>query len=113
RVVPVLKIRSMKFTASSFVNGLTCIHKFKNLRNLSLEATDISGKDLPDLATVPLLERLWLNDTGIGDDDLVPLEKLQRLTSLDLSRTRVTPQGVERLKAALPACHVYTEEISN
>ncbi len=113
RLVPVLNIKSMRLAASSFANGLTCIHKFENLRNLSLEATGISGKDLPDLATLQLLERLWLNDTNIGDEDLAPLEKLQRLKSLDLSRTRVTPQGVERLEAALPGCHVYTEEVSN
>ena len=44
---------------------------------------------------------IWLSDAR-----LVHLKGLTRLDSLDLSRTKVTPKGVMKLKAAIPNCKI-------
>lgn len=51
-------------------------------------------------------EQLDLVDTPIGDEDLVELAKLSALFSLDVRGTRVTAEGVQRLRRVLPRCQV-------
>ena len=53
------------------------------------------------------LERLDLrNNNDLTDSGLIHLESLGRLRSLKIGYTGATPEGVERLKKALPICEV-------
>lgn len=57
---------------------------------------------LPELASLPYLERLTLCDTGITDAGLIHLSALDRLRVVDLSGTRVTDAGIPAI-AAIPS----------
>lgn len=50
---------------------------------------------------------LDLSRTKISDAGLVHLKGLTSLTYLNLSATEVTKEGVEELKAALPNCQIF------
>jgi hypothetical protein len=57
-------------------------------------------------AKLTQLEVLCLGETAVTDAAVEPLSKLTRLRSLDLTGTRVTPEGAARLKKALPECQI-------
>ena len=49
---------------------------------------------------------LNLLNTGVTDAGLKELAVLTKLTSLDLSQTKVTADGVKELQKALPKCKI-------
>lgn len=56
---------------------------------------------LPKLAALPEVERLFLSQSDVADDDLEHLRSLPKLRALWLDQTRITDQGLPAL-AALP-----------
>ena len=46
-------------------------------------------------------------ETNVTDEGLEELKGLANLSSLFLSDTKVSPEGVARLKKALPQCTIY------
>jgi Leucine Rich repeat len=70
-----------------------------------LQALDLSDTDADDatLAKIPVglssLNHLDLSGTNVTDSGLDSLIKLEGLTKLDLGRTKVTAEGIARLKA--------------
>ncbi|HWB00484.1 MAG TPA: hypothetical protein VG713_18455, partial [Pirellulales bacterium] len=58
------------------------------------------------LAEMTDVERLILDETGITDDELPTLESMTGLRQLSLRGTKVTADGVARLKKALPQCEI-------
>ncbi|MBL8825476.1 MAG: hypothetical protein JNM18_00735 [Planctomycetaceae bacterium] len=59
-----------------------------------------------NLADMIELETLLFDDTAVTDESIPVLEKLINLKRLSLRGTGVTPEGIERLKKALPKCQV-------
>ncbi len=70
------------------------------LQDLDLSETDASDQTLEELPKGLLnLSKLDLSGTNVTDAGLDSLLRLDGLTTLGLSRTKVTPEGVARLKA--------------
>ena len=52
------------------------------------------------------LEFLHLGRTAVTDASLATLEQLTTLKTLHISRTKITEEGAEKLKKALPNCEI-------
>ena len=115
--------------------GLAHVGRLKRLRHLDLAATRVGDaglahlRDLRDLEHLDLmhdtkvgnaglahlrglgrLTYLRLSFTKVGDRGLVHLEGIAGLEELVLGRTKVSPEGVGRLRSALPGCDVSLAE---
>lgn len=88
--------------------------EYKDIELQALHRLDVNGKDITDdglknLIGLRLLDELNLNNTPIGDKGLLHLAKLPRLRILWLKGTMASPEGVAKLKQALPGCKVHYE----
>ena len=86
--------------------GLVHLAGLTALKRLHLEKTRVSDAGLSHLAGLEGLSYLNLYQTGVTDAGLARLEGLKNLTSLYLWQTEVTPEGAEKLRRALPDCHI-------
>jgi hypothetical protein len=68
--------------------------------------TDVEAEQLQCFSK---LEWLVLMDTKVTDAGLTHIAALRNLGRLDLEGSRVTPDGVRRIKAALPQARVYSD----
>jgi hypothetical protein len=83
--------------------SIPTIAKLNKLAELDLSRLPGIGDDgLAALAPLKQLKILHLSNSPIGDAGLVHLQSLKRLESLDVEGTKVTPEGLKRLRAALP-----------
>ncbi|MEO1997722.1 MAG: hypothetical protein ABGZ17_20865 [Planctomycetaceae bacterium] len=92
------------------LNGLFQHGRLPRLKNLSLDRTPAGDTSGAVLQRAVHLEHLSLNGTSIGDrivDDLIQLKSLNRLSVLN---TRLTEDGIERIKVALPDCELHYGE---
>ena len=93
--------------------GLTDVSKLSSC--LQLRELDLSGNPLGApavLSGLPKLIKLSLARTGLTDESLAFLSKLQRLTYLDVSgNDALTAEGLEALEAALPNCRVVYDTV--
>ncbi len=87
--------------------GMPYVVKLKKLEFLGLGGTKVSDAGLPMLAALPNLRELALMGTAVTDQGLQSLAACKSLTSVLVGKKgKVTPQGMDRLKKALPACTV-------
>ena len=63
----------------------------------------------PEIGKLTKLTELYLTGNPITDADLEHLKSLKSLRTLDMSRTKVTKEGVEALKQALPNCAIVSD----
>ncbi len=75
---------------------------FASLRRLQVYGTQLADADLDHLKRLVQLESLDLRETKITDAGLVHLEGLINLQMVDLWGTKVTNKGVQELQQALP-----------
>jgi hypothetical protein len=85
---------------------LVQLEKLHGLTWLMLDSDRITDQGLRRIANLSELGRLDLASRQITDAGLVALERLSNLRWLALRRTQVTLAGVERLRGALPECHI-------
>jgi formylglycine-generating enzyme required for sulfatase activity len=62
--------------------------------------------DMANLGGCKNLREIFLGNTNVGDAGLGPLAGLDKLTKLNLTKTKVTAKGVEGLARALPKCKI-------
>ena len=74
------------------------------LRCLVIPGSKLSDAEVKRLAEFPGLQYLDLAFSDITDDSIPTLSKLKYLQSLNVHRTKLTPEGRERLKLELPNC---------
>jgi hypothetical protein len=67
----------------------------------------LKGMDKDDRVTGVHMD---LRDTGISDPDMVAIEGLSKLKSIDLSRTAVTHEGVLALSQKYPQIRIHTND---
>ena len=67
-------------------------------------ASGIGATGLKHVAQISSLERLYLPNFTATDDEFQVLARLHNLKHLTITSTNVTPDGMERLKRALPQC---------
>lgn len=90
-------------------DGLAYLAKFRALRRLDLGQIwpRISRGSIPHLLKMSELRYLSLLGADVSDNDIQWLSRLEKLEILDLGYTKVTPNGIHRLHAALPNCEVH------
>jgi hypothetical protein len=77
------------------------------LKNLTLEqCRNLTNAGVEQIAKLPALETLNLNQTRIDDGALELLAKVPNLKSLEIKNTSVSDAAIEKLKAAKPNCEV-------
>jgi serine/threonine protein kinase/Leucine-rich repeat (LRR) protein len=81
--------------------GLSYLY-WKNLTFLDLAGTNVSDSGLALFRGCEKLTTFQLYDTKVSDAGLKYLAGLPRTVRLNVSRTRISKQGLERLKDALP-----------
>jgi len=79
------------------------------LDGLCLEENSFTDKGLAQLKDLHRLQELYvgLGKTNITDASVDSLMGLTNLKMLDLQKTKVTPEAVEKLKAAIPGLKVW------
>jgi len=86
--------------------GLEIFQDNKRLRMLFLHDTYMTDKGLSLFHDCKELDTLWVGGTPITDVGMLPFRGCKFLKWLDVRATRVTREGVQTMKAALPACRV-------
>jgi hypothetical protein len=89
-------------------DGLATLSTFVNLRRLDLSKTLVRGQ-LGDVSRLSHLEVLNLTETNVDDQAVATLVGAKSLRKLYLFGTRVTRQGLERLRAAMPWCQIVPD----
>ena len=82
------------------------LQRFQAARLLELESTQVSDAELKYIATLTNLEWLSLAKTRVTDEGLSHLKKLSRLRNLNVFETAVTRDGISRLQSSLPNVRV-------
>ena len=86
--------------------GLVTLKSFTQLERLHLERTAITGSTVNELKALARLNYLNLCSTGVSDDQLPALAELPSLRRVYLFGSRVSLRGVETLRAKLPRCEI-------
>lgn len=73
--------------------------------------TDLTGKDLEPLSQLGTVHYLDLSDTGVGDESMVHINKLEGLQVLILSGTKVTDAGFNQLSNLSDLLQLTTSEL--
>lgn len=85
--------------------GLAHVAEIPELQELGLSSTPITDDGLRNISHLKSLRRLDLSGTLVTDEGLRHLIGLD-LLELDLSETKVTPEGMDRAERAMPNCLV-------
>jgi len=76
-----------------------------DLTSLALRATMITDEGIKELESIRLTA-LDLQLTGVSDESIEVLGKISTLQELNLSQTKVTAEGIRKLKVLLPDCKI-------
>ncbi|MBW3541230.1 MAG: hypothetical protein KY476_13260, partial [Planctomycetes bacterium] len=80
----------------------------KALQILGLQQTDVTDESLRRIHESGIIF-LWLSGTAITDRGLVHLTRVSELSGLSLQSTKVSAEGVARLKLARQACAIQCD----
>ncbi|MBW0435289.1 hypothetical protein HGB47_16900 [Leptospira yasudae] len=90
--------------------GLRLIFELPKLNSLSLVRTKITNKGIEYISKSKTITSLSLDEISTIDDGCVPhLLKMKQLTTLELSGTNLSKQGIQKLRKGLPKAGVTTE----
>ncbi len=78
--------------------GAESIKPLKEFRELALLGCVANADALPEIAKLPRIDALILNDSTVGDADLEPLAHMKSLRSLQLNHTMISDAGLDILK---------------
>jgi Leucine-rich repeat (LRR) protein len=93
--------------------GAGQLRTLQELRELNLGATQLSAKGLGFLAELGKLEKLSLPGLTKLDDEAIPvLAAMKSLRWLDITDTKITPEGAERLRTGHPGLVVLATKKS-
>lgn len=89
-------------------SGVAALAECPSLFAVDLSRTRVTDEAIEDLARLPELKSLRLFGASITDGAIESLSEMKYLAELYLNDTRVTPEGLARLKAALPETEVHS-----
>lgn len=81
--------------------GLVHLENMSNLKELSLDRSQIGDDDLKALATLESLEYLFLSGTNVTEDGLAHLQDLPNLRHVSLDNTEVSEDAASEFNAGL------------
>jgi uncharacterized membrane protein len=94
-------------------DDLRNLSKFTELTRLRLSRNSLTDRTVAAFATMPHLERLNLYaNPGITDASIEALAAIQSLRRLDVWRTRISEEGMARLRALRPDLELQGETTS-
>ena len=104
------KLRQLWLGATNVTDaGLKHLRGLKNLESLGLDSLPkVTDAGLEHLKGLTNLEKLQLGSTNVTDAGLEHLKRLTKLKSLGLIDSKVTKEGVQKLREALPNCRMIT-----
>ena len=102
RTLRSLEFLNVTYSASFGDNDLQVVGELNKLEVLILSNTSVGAEGLAHLAPLTSLKQLWLSALNVGDDSVVHILKLTSLNSLNVRGTKMTKEGVERIRAGLP-----------
>jgi hypothetical protein len=106
--MPNLKVFHIS-AASLSDNGLARIGAARGLTRVRLFGCELTDNCLIHLIRLPILSSLWLNESNVSDAAIPDLAQLRGLQILNVSGTRLTMEGVARLREALPNCQIQSD----
>jgi len=71
--------------------------RFHKVEAYNAEGRRITDKDLAPIADMPFLERLYLNNTDVGDQAAMAMGQVKTLRRLSLWRTRISDEGLPHI----------------
>jgi hypothetical protein len=90
--------------------GIAHLKEIPQLRQLLIDdhriESTITNEALKHIGEMTSLHLLWIRSASVTDAGLVHLENLPQLKDLVLIDTKVTREGVNRFKRALPNCAI-------
>lgn len=86
--------------------GLAHLAACTALEWLDVDHTRVTDKGVAHLAALPSLRALSIEDTFVTDAAIEHFQRMRSLKRLEIGDTRITPDGLARLRAALPGCEV-------
>jgi hypothetical protein len=84
------------------------LKRFNELRCLDLDGTRVTDKSMSLIASLPMLEELWLEETSVTDAGLQALSNAPRLRFISVAYTAVTDAGIRSLVGLRPELEVAT-----
>ncbi len=98
-----------KHDGATLVALVPHINEFDSFRQLSIQQSAISDDDLRELSAINNLERLELVGSNFSDAGLVHVGQLNYLKELVISKTKITTNGLQQLRDALPYCAIVAD----
>ena len=86
--------------------GLSHIANIPNLEMLGLSHAPITDEGIKHLVSLSKLVYLSVGCEGISDASIEYFVKMQSLRELELHNTKITPEGIDRIRKALPSCNI-------
>ena len=87
--------------------GLVHLGKLSSLETLCLDETRISDEGMSNLKGLVQLEVLHLRSRlPVSDTSIPVIVRFEKLRELKVQGTKITPEGLERLKRKLPDCRI-------
>ena len=89
--------------------SLSVLRDLNLVASIGLNRAGLTDSHLSTLVQYPMIKkvvRLGVVGNDISDQGLAELEKLQQLVWLQLNATKVTPEGIERFRKAVPGCKI-------
>ena len=101
-------IRKLDFRGSKInVKSLTFLRDIPSVRQLALASLPVDNSFAAALP--PSIEQLDVSGTKVGDFFLMDLKRFKKLKRLNISRTDVSAEAVEKLRKALSECEIVTD----
>ena len=92
-------------------HGVSTVLDLPRLTHLDLGSTRLGDDLFLNREPHDLLEKLLLDHTAVSDGSVASLSRWTKLKSLDLTGTAITPEGLARLRKALPNCEIVTDSM--
>src|SRR5262249_13374132 len=89
-------------------DGLAALRGLKNLRELTLGSTHVSGPGLAHLEPLVGLETLTFLGAYLNDDAAEPIANRKGLKTLSVQRPWLSPQAVAALQTKRPSLRITT-----
>lgn len=89
--------------------GLASIGPLPTLQLLALDRAPITQQGLKHVAAHKNLKVLFLDETTTDDQGLTELQPLDKLTELNLRRTKVSKAGVDAFHKVRPGCKIISD----
>ncbi|MDZ4836420.1 MAG: serine/threonine-protein kinase [Candidatus Melainabacteria bacterium] len=99
-----LQFNTCNFTADCFAD----LKSAKRCGVFGIEASKVTVEQVQRIAELPSLISLDLHKTNVNDEGLEKLHGCKHLIEMNLLKTKVTPDGVEALKKSVPTLRKVT-----